>query len=82
MTKSNRYEHGYLPKIAYWMFNGDLGRVRYFIARQEEVYGEISLEDEVLVEGMVADLKAETDRKTIEELNEFVAKRFPNVIGV
>ena len=90
MTKSERYPNGYLPKIAYWMFRGNLANVRYFIARQEKEYGTITSEDEGTIEEMVEEhrdrvvamAEKKVSRKTLQELNEFVAERFPNVIGI
>ena len=84
MNKTEKYPNGYLPKIAYWMFKGDFSKVNYFTTRQEAVYGEISMKDENLIQEMIDDLKAEeeTGPKTLQELNEFVARRFPNVIGI
>ena len=84
MNKTEKYPNGYLPKIAYWMFKGDFSKVNYFTTRQEAVYGEISMEDENLIQKMIDDLKAEEEAvsKALQELNEFVARRFPNVIGI
>ena len=90
MTKSEKYPNGYLPKIAFWMFRGNLANVRYFINRQERDYGPITSEDEYTIEKMVEEHRNEAvimaekkvTRKTMQELNEFVARRFPNVIGI
>lgn len=90
MTKSERYPNGYLPKIAYWMFKGNIANVRYFVNRQERDYGTITWEDEGTIQKMVEEHRNEAvimaekkvNRKTIKELNEFVAQRFPNVIGI
>ena len=90
MTKSERYPNGYLPKIAYWMFRGNLANVQFFIDRQEKDYGPITLTDEGTIEEMVEEhrnkavamAEKKVNRKTIEDLDEFVARRFPNVIGI
>ncbi len=45
MRMSRKYPNGYLPKIAYWMWLGNLVRVDYFRERQIEKYGPISPDD-------------------------------------
>ena len=38
---STKYEHGYLPKIAYHMAIGNNDGVEYFTRKQIETYGQI-----------------------------------------
>ena len=42
MRMSRKYPNGYLPKIAYWMWLGNLVKVDYFRERQIKKYGPIS----------------------------------------
>ena len=40
----SKYEHGYLPKIAYHLYKGNDEKVEYFTKRQIERYGEVTHE--------------------------------------
>ena len=53
---------GYLAKIAYWMWHGDIDKMQYFIDRQEEVYGRITPEQGEWVCQKYNELEAVSDR--------------------
>jgi len=38
----SKYEHGYLPKIAYHLFKQNDAKVEYFTKRQIERYGKVT----------------------------------------
>ena len=42
LSHMSKYEHGYLPKIAYHMFKRNGEKAEYFAKRQRERYGEIT----------------------------------------
>lgn len=56
-TRSNYYPQGYLGKIAYHMFKGNFDKVQYFAKRQVQVYGDISEEDDRIINKLVLDFK-------------------------
>ena len=88
MNKTGKYTNGYLPKIAYHMWVGNTEKVMYFVNRQTEKYGVMEQDDWATVariyNKMEEEQALEYESYSVheEELNEFVAKRFPNVIGI
>ena len=88
MNKTEKYPNGYLPKIAYWMWVGNTEKVMYFVNRQEKEYGVMDADDwstaTRIYNKMEEEQALEYESYSVyeEELNEFVAKRFPNVIGI
>ena len=56
-TNNNRYPQGYLGKIAYHMFKGNFDKVQYFAKRQVQTYGDISEEDDRMINQLVIDYK-------------------------
>ena len=64
--KNNRYENGYLPKIAYHMAIGNHASIIYFTERQIARYGELSCEDMVFISMKVNAIKREMEMETAE----------------
>ena len=58
-TNNNRYPQGYLGKIAYHMFKGNFDKVQYFAKRQVQTYGDISEEDDRIINRLVLDFKGQ-----------------------
>jgi hypothetical protein len=54
---NNYYPQGYLGKIAYHMFKGNFAEVQYFSKRQVQTYGDISEEDDRMINRLVIDLR-------------------------
>jgi len=69
MRKTNYYPQGYLGKIAYHMVRGNFDKVQYFAQRQVQTYGDISEEDDRIINRLVIDLR----RQEAAEQREFQA---------
>ena len=54
---NNVYTQGYLGKIAYHMVQGKFDKVHYFAKRQVQTYGDISEEDDRMINRLVIDLR-------------------------
>jgi len=68
-TNTNYYPQGYLGKIAYHMFKGNFDEVQYFSKRQVQVYGDITEEDDRIINQLVIDFH----RQQAAEQREFQA---------
>lgn len=64
--KNNRYENGYLPKIAYHMAVGNHESVNYFTERQIARYGELTAQDMVFVSERATAIKREMEMESAE----------------
>jgi len=60
-TNNNYYPQGYLGKIAYHMFKGNFDKVQYFAKRQVQTYGDISEEDDRMINRLVIDFKRQQE---------------------
>ena len=58
MRMSRKYPNGYLPKIAYWMWLGNLVKVDYFRERQIKKYGPITPDQYETVAKMTNEIEA------------------------
>ena len=65
-TNNNRYPQGYLGKIAYHMFKGNFDKVQYFAKRQVQTYGDISEEDDRMINQLVIDFKRQQEAEEQE----------------
>lgn len=45
INENDRYEDGYLPKIAYHFYKGNFDKWNYFMGRQIEKYGPLTSDD-------------------------------------
>ena len=62
-TNNNRYPQGYLGKIAYHMFKGNFDKVQYFAKRQVQTYGDISEEDDRVINQLVIGLRRQKKQR-------------------
>lgn len=67
MNKNNRYEHGYLPKVAYHLSRRDYKSAEYFAAKQKETYGPIEPQDIITIQEMVNEI----NERYAQEVSEF-----------
>ena len=65
-TDNNRYPQGYLGKIAYHMFKGNFDKVQYFAQRHVLIYGDISEEDDRMINQLVIDFKRQQEAEERE----------------
>jgi len=60
-NNNNFYPQGYLGKIAYHMFKGNFDKVQYFAKRQVQTYGDISEDDDRIINRLVLDFKRQQE---------------------
>jgi len=56
MNKTNKYPHGFLPKIAYHLARRDYKSAEFFAGRQKETYGPIEPSDIITIQEMVNEI--------------------------
>lgn len=61
MMKNPRYPQGYLPKIAFHIFNTNPKGVEYFTNRHEDLYGPITADDMTRVIEMVMEMQEQQE---------------------
>lgn len=58
MSRERRtYENGYLPKIAYHVYKGNIDSMLHFVQQQEAKYGPITEENKVWMKAYIANLE-------------------------
>ena len=79
-NRTNNYSQGYLGKIAYHMFKGNFAEVQYFSKRQVQVYGDITEEDDRIINQLVIDFHRQQDAEEREfqsHLGRFWSRKVP-----
>ncbi len=77
---NNYYPQGYLGKIAYHMVQGNFDKVQYFAKRQVQTYGDISVEDDRMINRLVIDLRRQQvaeEREFQSHLGRFWSRKVP-----